>query len=506
MSYVSLLKNIPEIISQPTGIAAIASLGIHGAIALIVPLMPVESNKANESPSSKAVGVMELSQADQNRLPNNPNTSPQSQLPVASQFPIPPQVPPVNLLGDQAKALAALPPPPASTPFLPPPIPKSLGQYSVSPLPKGQSLQITPKGNLGFDTSSFNTNQRFSSRVPPFNNSDIKLGAAKPLPIDKLPTLPAAKIPDGLPNSPETNLTAPEPATQPDNEQLIARIDKTPQTGDNLSLAGESLPQWQQGTAPQLPNELPTNTTGQVISQVNSYEDLRKTVQQEYPSVEEKAVIRDTISTDKPELEGAVLGGLVVDPDGKVLEIKFQDKSVSRDLQLKAREYFSANPPKGHQKTSYYPFSLQFQNDKNSGANQGTVPTPAVTNPAVNNKQPIPAPAVTNPAVNNKQPIPAPAVTNPAVNNKQPIPAPAVTNPAVNNKQPVPAPAVTIKPLSNPVINNKQPVPAPASTNKPSPAVNDDKNEPVTVVEPDKKLIQQLREFKEQKEKAPEGQ
>ncbi|WP_257236176.1 hypothetical protein [Nostoc sp. 'Peltigera malacea cyanobiont' DB3992] len=71
MSYVSLLKNIPEILSQPIGIAAIASLGIHGAIAMIVPLMPMESNKPKETASSKTVGLLELSQADQNRLPQS---------------------------------------------------------------------------------------------------------------------------------------------------------------------------------------------------------------------------------------------------------------------------------------------------------------------------------------------------------------------------------------------------------------------------------------------------
>ena len=59
MSYVSLLKNIPEIFSQPTGIAAIASLGIHGAIALIVPLMPVNSGQSSKTDSPKAVGLME---------------------------------------------------------------------------------------------------------------------------------------------------------------------------------------------------------------------------------------------------------------------------------------------------------------------------------------------------------------------------------------------------------------------------------------------------------------
>ena len=69
MSYVSLLKNIPDILSQPAGIAAIASVGIHGAIAFILPLMPVDSSKSTkEASSNKPVGLVQLSQADQNRL------------------------------------------------------------------------------------------------------------------------------------------------------------------------------------------------------------------------------------------------------------------------------------------------------------------------------------------------------------------------------------------------------------------------------------------------------
>ena len=75
MSYVSIFKNIPEILSQPTGIAAIASLGIHGAIALIVPLMPVNTSASSKADSPKAVGLMELSTADQSRLPQPPSTS-----------------------------------------------------------------------------------------------------------------------------------------------------------------------------------------------------------------------------------------------------------------------------------------------------------------------------------------------------------------------------------------------------------------------------------------------
>lgn len=467
MSYLSLLKNIPEILSQPTGIAAIASLGIHGAIALIVPLMPVDSHKAKDSDSSKAVGVMELSQADQQRLPQ---TSPQPQFPVGSQFPLPSQVP-LNL-GDQTTALSSLPPPPASTQMvLPPSIPKSLEQYRVSSLPKGQSLQIVPRGNFRFDTSGFNVNRKFSASVPSFNDRDIKLGEGRPLPIDRLPTLPGAKMPDGLPGSPSASSMEGNPATQTNqpakngsevaqNEQLITPIDKIPQAGDKLALANESLPQWQRGSTSKIPNELlPRNTTEQALAQVNSYENLRKTVQQNYPNAEEKAVIRDTISTDKPGLEGTVLGGLVIDPDGKVLEIKFQDKSASPDLLLKARQYFIANLPKGQTKISYYPFRLQFQNktSNNAGATQAPAPTPATT-------------------------------TKP------------LSNSAVNSKQPAPIPAATTQPLTNRLVNSKQPAPTPTNTDKPLSSDADNKNEPVTVVQPDKKLIQQLRDLRQQQE------
>src|SRR3712207_3295372 len=93
MSYVSLLKNIPEFLSQPTGIAAVASLGIHGAIALLLPIVPVDSKPKQEASAKRSVGLVELSHAEQSRLPQPglPQPSIQTQ---ASVFP---QVPPPTL-------------------------------------------------------------------------------------------------------------------------------------------------------------------------------------------------------------------------------------------------------------------------------------------------------------------------------------------------------------------------------------------------------------------------
>jgi hypothetical protein len=150
MSYVSLLKNIPEIITQPIGIAALASVGIHGAIAMIVPLMPIDSNKPKETASSKTVGLLELSQADQSRLPQS---TPQPQVGLQQLSPIAP------LSTPNFNAQSVLPPlaPPATSQLVLPPLPPSANSYRVSSVPTRQSLRRIPNYNFGFDASKFSS-------------------------------------------------------------------------------------------------------------------------------------------------------------------------------------------------------------------------------------------------------------------------------------------------------------------------------------------------------------
>ena len=476
MSYVSLLKNIPEILSQPTGIAAIASLGIHGAIALIVPLMPVDSSKSQDSASAKTVGVLQLSQADQSRLPQTPDMPQvglQPQPSLQAQLPLQPQLTPPNL-GAQTTVLPPLPP--SSMPLTLPPIPTASDNYGISSLPKEQSLRMIPRGDLRFDNSGFNaTKRKFTPSSPSFNDREI-VTASKPLPVDKLPELQSAPIPGNLPNTPSPNLgeipTTPTAdnnnltpqTTQPgndaskiaQNQPLVAPIGQTPKVGDNLILGRQSIPQGQQGSIPNIP-ELSSKVPEQpLIAQVNTYANLRKTVQQQYPNSEEKAVIRETIATNKPSGEGTVWGFLVVDTFGKVLDIKFQDKSVSPQLQLKAREYFNTNSPKADKKISRYPFRLRFQN--NSSNTAGTTPeqTPAAVTPK----------PLFTPGVNGNQPAILPTEAS------KPLP-----NLQIRKDQPTPSPAVTIKPLPTPTANSNQLSPS---------------------VESGEKLIQKLREAREQ--------
>jgi len=486
MSYVSLLKNIPEILSQPTGIAAIASVGIHGAIALIVPLMPVDPNKPKETASSKSVGILELSQADQNRLPQNPGTpnfAVQPQLPKfpqQQQLALQPQLPPPNL-NSQTTVLPPLPPSSYTQPVLPS-LPTTASNYRVSSSPTRQSLKI-PKKEFQLDNSGFKVDtHKFTSSIPNFDDKPVIPARSQPLPVERLPDLPPAKIPPELLNSPipspttsssitTANSRITSQPTQPNNNVNVALprnqttetgIAQTPKADGNTTSSTASLPNLQPVNRPILPN-LPTKAPNQtLIAQVQSYEELRKALQQQYPNSEEKAVIRDTVSVSTAGVEGTVLGFLVVDPDGKVLDIKFQDKLLSPALQLKARQYFNANAKslKGDKAISRYPFSLRFQDSsKTAGASPEPTETPSATT----------------------QPLPKPGTDN------QPV-----IIPVGNSNQLKPTPAVTAQPSLTPTPNNVQPTPSSTTiTNT---------NRLSSSGEPDRELIQKLRDVREKRE------
>ncbi|MEH2241710.1 hypothetical protein [Nostoc sp.] len=498
MSYVSLLKNIPEILSQPIGIAAIASLGIHGAIAMIVPLMPMESNKPKETASSKTVGLLELSQADQNRLPQS---TPQVGL---QQFPPVAPLSPPNF-----SAQSLLPPlaPPPSSQLVLPPLPSSSNNYRVSSLPTRQSLRMIPSDNLRFDaskfdSSKFNTSAKFSPSVPRVNASVTKYEPPKPLALNRLPELQSQKIPDEiLQNAQYPNLSDTTPITtaqgnrtpqmtQPINDAsriaqnpLINSLRQAPRSGNTLIGTRGSTPQT---------TDLSAKGTQLAMAQLDSYANLRKEVQQEYPNAQQKPVIRQTLPTDKPNLEGAVLGVLVVDPDGKVLDIKFQDKLVSPELLIKARQYFNKQSPKGDKQISSYPFSLRFQNNTSN-----TTGTTQLSAPGINNNQLSPSPVATF------KPLP-----DLRIRNNQPASLPIGTfkplfSPGINSNQLTPSPAVISKPLSElPIINNQSTPSSAATTSEPLllPKVNS--NQPTPSAESDGKLVERLRQVKENRQKS----
>ena len=242
---------------------------------------------------------------------------------------------------------------------------------------------------------------------------------------------------------------------------------KIPQGGEKLALTDNS-----RGQSPEIitnESESKGKKTEQLLAKLNSYNTLRQNIRQEYPNVNEKGVIRETISTDTPEMEGTVVGRLVVDPDGKVLDIKFQAGTESPKLQSKVREFFSANPPQADkQLISSYPFQLKFQNNPNSaGVSSKTQPT------ATSNTEKVFESKIQPTATPNSQKLPELQIQPTATSNSQKLPE------SENTKNRPETPSVN---TSNSVTSEK------SSSN--SPAVSTESNQ---------KLIQTLRQIKEER-------
>ncbi|KAB8319252.1 hypothetical protein SD81_010170 [Tolypothrix campylonemoides VB511288] len=415
MSYVSLLKNIPEFLSQPTGIAAIASLGIHSAIAFVLPMVPMDSNsKAKQEPSSKSsVGLVELSQAEKSRLPQ-PGAPQLSLQPLQPPTPVLPQVPPMNLANQSIPPLPPIPASPSSTALILPPLPKT-NNVAIASLPKSQSLPILSKKDLQPAAS-------LSAKVKPFTPyvEKVKLGQPKPLESSRIPynvpPVQAANIPQEqelvnnyAPVSPEQMPVASsnqgvgqmtEPGGVAQNPQLVTPIGQPPQVADNsIALRGQNLPQLPQGSnfqAPKLPSLVPQSpsvTTEQLASKPKTFVERFSEAKNQYPNLETKQPVA-AIVNPKTGQEGNVQGDLVVNGQGQVESINFENNSVSSDLKTEVREYFKEyfqnNPAQANGRHKFYPFNISF---KSNSSNISKAPAPELsTSSRLNQTQSITKP------------------------------------------------------------------------------------------------------------------
>ncbi|MEO0840011.1 MAG: hypothetical protein AAF063_14060 [Cyanobacteria bacterium J06643_5] len=413
MSYVSVLKNIPEFLSQPAGIAAIASVGIHGAIAFILPLMPVDSESdTKESPAS--VGIMELSQAEQNRLPQQ--KSPQiSALPKASLQPgltLP-------KFATQPTPLPNLSASPDSTRVILPPLPQSGANPNVSSLPKSRSLPVLrqPNFNSSFNAKaksggSFrNLNPRVQLGNPTPLISRRSVPSGKPAPTRNVPPIQSAPIPPELTRVPappplpsmgnpgisagnsvainpqiSPNVGSSVPVNQPRRispEEFIAPTNRNiPKAGDKLTFAGQNVNQWGLQSSGrrriELPNQpsgnvntVPATQNGNVAPQSPTKLALARQlseVEKRFENVETKPPISETVKT-KPGKEGKVEGTIVVDARGKVDYFEYVDRSVGSKLNEETKDYFRDYIKKNRDAIrkngtpKVYAFALDFKSD-----------------------------------------------------------------------------------------------------------------------------------------------
>lgn len=529
MSYVSVLKNIPEFLSQPAGIAAIASVGIHGAIAFILPLMPVDSGSNQKASLGRNVGIMELSEAEQNRLPQNksPQISALPQVPLQSL--------PLPKFAIQPTPLPQLPGNSDSTKVILPNLPKSPANPKISSLPTRQALPILPQPNFN---SSFNAKAKSGGS---YRFKQIEIGGSKvasrkrsapsrrPTTPSRLPSMPSiksaplppeiARVPTPLPLPPMTNpveannrvaINNNVPVNQPrvvNPQDFVAPTNrKVPRAGDNLTLAGQRVQQWgQQAVAPrriELPNQ-PVNpvNNGNVIAPQNTkiipqnapntlalakqFEEVKG----RYSNLETKEPISDVVKTKKGR-EGKTEGTLVIDADGKADYLKFVDRAVSPELKKATRDYFrdyfKNNPIRKNGKAKVYAFALDFKSNVDNSVEfskpqEKLVDRLRTSEPgkqAPSQKQSENISRSSSPVRVEAQPSRG-AVVVPTANSAAPVkvkPQVEIRNqkPELNNKQPVEVklrntqelPQAPAKTKPQALINNQQP--ASQNTSKPS--------------------------------------
>ena len=404
MSYVSLLKTIPDFLSKPAGIAIIASVGIHGVIALMLPLMPMEARKTKEVKTPKTVGLVELNQADRQRLPQtnqakttlNPslNLQPQAPLPEFATKPTPLPTP--------------VSPLPSSTQVVLPPLPTSSGKLRINALPNNlRSNPVTqPTNNASFrirPTDRFQTRSSLSAGIPKmsFGQERIALksrtGNSNALPrqlspseintqtntrnkIQRnnlqpsgLPSLNSAELPSGLPNNPVRTArgttsvpglpSSNQASTNSPGEPGVANNSSNITQNQQFSAAASDLKPIDRlgGQASPLPNNKVKSP-----NKITTEPELIAKAKQTNPGIEMQAApLQPTLDLPQGEKITNVKGGLVVDGEGRIDFFELLDKSVPSNVKLAVRNhfknYFQKNPVKANGKPKYFSFNAVFE-------------------------------------------------------------------------------------------------------------------------------------------------
>lgn len=495
MSYASFLKNVPEILSQPTGIAALASLGIHGAIAFILPLMPVESAKSNKQAATptKPIGLSELSSSEQSRipqkLPNQPGV--QSQLPPLpsqiSGLPAQQQIP-LNLNG----APTGLPPSPplgSTSSMIPPdgsnssaftPLERASG-LSIAGLPRGgSSVQRFRNDLFKTDTSRFSSAPTMSSRVTPelsfgrnsnaaSSNYNIGAGysrqqlqASRPSGLSELPVSAPTNLPVYPPALPPTDMASPPmgntgnygnnygnvSAAQPGNErveptggQYIAPIDQNQTVGNqkfNLA-AGTPLPTFQPQPGGPLDNlNRPTNTPGTSVAPTGS-----ATQHSDDDKLSDARIFGD-FKKEFPQGElrapiNLTMDSAKLDSNVKVSLVMDSENKIA-DLKLLGD---AAKLPFPSQQAIRERLQQYFKENPTSTRGKGALFSFVVSPGSVNSTQPN----SNNALQNNQTPVAAPTATTNNIFNRlsgtqpnanQAVTAPVVNNPTITNSTQLP--------------------------------------------------------------------
>jgi hypothetical protein len=363
MSYINVLKGVPEAMSQPAGIAALASLGIHGAIAFLLPLMPVDSAKSTKQASiTKPVDVSELTPSEQSRIPQAATLqpgAPNTLLPLPAQGQIVGQTPfpgVPNSAGSNPVGSSSITNPPSGAPFVPavttPPIGQldqttafqtnsypSKGKISTSRLSglitssanySGSKLPVTPprrkaRGGGSVASNSFSGS---STVTPDFNGSSGKtqpMDDNAPAKIKDSSSILSAGTSAG--SSPELNADG----TQKFGEPIL------------LNGSGETTPNTSTATATNTNNPLSNGYANNIATGTKVVDQIVK-FREQYKNLATAASI--DVTSDSGKITGIVYGGMVIkNKEGEVDIIELVDGSKpSKEVRDAVLGYLQKNP------------------------------------------------------------------------------------------------------------------------------------------------------------------
>jgi hypothetical protein len=217
MSYRLWIKSLPKKLGpwlrQPMSIAGIASVGVHGLMWVVLPILPLQSSEAEEPEIQREVSLVELTPTEQGRLPDFSA----SQVPIP-QLPQTPQTTPPQ--GSDFFSLTPLPNPYSAIPTQP-----STPQYRFPPI---VLPQMPPAPQYRFPTST-----RTTPRRPVVTNIPSETSSATPSPTPSVTATPpvepgaTALNPnvEGQPNTPTPSSAAPGTSeTPPSPSEQMARL------------------------------------------------------------------------------------------------------------------------------------------------------------------------------------------------------------------------------------------------------------------------------------------
>ncbi len=453
-----------------TGIAILASLGIHGLLWAILPGMTV--SQADKSPSERNINLVELSPQEQSRLPlvSNPadNTLPAFASQLTALPPLPPAppyqtsvIPPVQLSPGSAPINNASPNQNSAPP---------LQTFQVPSPPPPTFFTAIPYGNTPNSNAPLPPASQAPPFVPPLNNGELPDVAVTPgtftpddesataspspeptQPSQANPTTPAANPPEEankLPakgkqellamrdsmrkNFPQQVGTPASPNTRAlSRPELVTALKRQRPASTSASPNTRALSRSELVTALKRQSRNPSNQlseeTKTALDNLEKFKRQQATVQAQNPGVVTGSPIRRKLTTCDRPLNDLAVVSVVVNPQGKRLSEPVVITQPRKANLTPAQNYVRNYGFTKTGKTTNYNFRLEFDYIASKCAQAKPTPIPTLSSPEPTpDSTPAPNPS---PVLSSPKPTPTPDSTPVPNPSPEPTSTPLPLNP-----------------------------------------------------------------------------